>query len=124
MSPARADSDAPRERPAAGGDGGSTPKGPPTPKGGPTPKGSPTAKSALSREFMDDAMIRWEAYVSGGHPGTPAAARIYFVCLDDPFERPRYVEHESGRVAEATRDLAGASEADLVELLSGATPLE
>lgn len=82
------------------------------------------AKDALSRQFMDDAMVRWEAYVSGGHPGTPAAARIYFVCLDDPFERPRYVAHESGRVAEATRDLAAMSEARLAELLAGATPLE
>lgn len=87
-------------------------------------EGRPRGKDALSREFMDESMIRWEAYVSGGHPGTPAAARIYFVCLDDPFERPRYVEHESGAVAEATRDLAGMSEERLVELLAGATPLE
>ncbi|MGH7539505.1 MAG: hypothetical protein ACRELC_00740 [Gemmatimonadota bacterium] len=83
-----------------------------------------SARDALSREFMDEGMIRWEAYVSGGHPGTPAAARICFVCLDDPFERPRWVSHASGAVAEATRALAGMSEARLVELLAEASPLE
>jgi hypothetical protein len=81
-------------------------------------------KSAASREFMDDGMIRWEAYVSGGQPNTPAAARIYFVCLDDVFERPRWVAHESRSVAAASRDLAGMSDADLVALLGVSTPLE
>lgn len=81
-------------------------------------------KSAASREFMDDGMIRWEAYVSGGQPNTPAAARIYFVCLDDVFERPRWVSHESRSVPEATRALAAMGEADLVALLQESTPLE
>lgn len=81
-------------------------------------------KKALSREFMDDGMIRWEAYVSGGQPRTDAAARIFFVCLDDKFERPRWVKHPSRSVAEATRALARMEDADLVELLEDATPLD
>lgn len=81
-------------------------------------------RNALSREFMDDGLIRWEAYVSGGQPQTPAAARIYFVCLEDPFARPRWVTHEGGSVAEATRSLAGMSDSDLVGLLADATPLD
>jgi len=81
------------------------------------------AKGA-SREFMDEGLIRWEAYVSGGQPNTPAAARIYFVCLENPFERPRWVRHESGSVAEATRALAAMSDEDLAGLLAGATPLD
>lgn len=80
-------------------------------------------KRALSRTFLDDGMIRWEAYVSGGQPNTPHAARIYFVCLEDPFEKPRWVPHESRSVAEATRALGGMSDDDLVPLLNGATPL-
>jgi hypothetical protein len=82
------------------------------------------AKNALSREFMDDGMIHWEAYVSGGQPNTPAAARIYFVCLDDPFARPRWVPHDSGSVAAASRDLAGFTDADLVALLGDSTELD
>lgn len=81
-------------------------------------------KKALSRQFMDNGMIRWEAYVSGGQPNTAAAARIYFVCLEDPFERPRWVPHESRSVAEATRVLAGMSDADLLELLGRSRPLD
>ena len=79
---------------------------------------------ALSRQFMDNGMIRWEAYVSGGQPNTAAAARIYFVCLEDPFERPRWVPHESRSVAEATRVLARMSDADLLELLGRSRPLD
>jgi hypothetical protein len=77
-----------------------------------------------SRRFMDEGLIHWEAYVSGGQPETPAAARIYFVCLEDPFERPRWVTHDSGSVAEATRALAAMTDAELVGLLADATPLD
>lgn len=80
-------------------------------------------KKALSRKFMDGGMISWEAYVSGGQPNTPAAARIYFVCLEDVFERPRWVAHESRSVAEATRALGTMTDADLLELLGKSTPL-
>lgn len=80
-------------------------------------------KRALSRTFLDEEMVRWEAYVSGGQPNTPRAARIYFVSLEDPFESPRWVAHESRSVAEATRALATMSDADLVELHNGSTPL-
>lgn len=82
------------------------------------------AKDALSRTFMDEGMIDWEAYVSGGQPDTPAAARIYFVCLQDPFARPRWVTHASGSVAEATRALAAMTDADLTGLLAESTPLD
>jgi hypothetical protein len=83
-----------------------------------------STNDALSRTFMDEGLIKWEAYVSGGQPDTPAAARIYFVCLEDPFARPRWVSHESGSVAEATRDLAGMGVVDLVGMLAVSTPLD
>lgn len=81
-------------------------------------------KKALSRTFLDGGMVRWEAYVSGGQPNTPHAARIYFVCLEDPFAPPRWLPHESRSVAEATRALAGMSDTDLLGLHSRSTPLE
>lgn len=73
---------------------------------------------------MDAGLLEWEAYVSGGQPDSPAAARIYFVCLTDPYERPRWVRHDSGDVAEAHRALRDMSEPRLLELLSEATPLD
>ncbi|MDH3733659.1 MAG: hypothetical protein OEU54_08995 [Gemmatimonadota bacterium] len=82
------------------------------------------SRDALSRKFMDEGLIEWEAYVSGGQPDTPAAARIYFVCLEDPFARPRWVGHESGSVAEATRALTAMTNADLSGLLAESTPLD
>jgi hypothetical protein len=82
------------------------------------------ASDALSRTFMDEGLIKWEAYVSGGQPDTPAAARIYFVNLEDRFERPRWVTHDSGSVAEATRALAAMSDADLTGLLAESAPLD
>ncbi len=81
-------------------------------------------KRALSRTFLDEGMVRWEAYVSGGQPNTARAARIYFVCLEDPFEPPRWVPHESRSVAEATRALAGMSDAELLDLRGRGKPLE
>lgn len=81
-------------------------------------------KKALSRQFMDKGMIRWEAYVSGGQPNTDAAARIYFVCLEDSFERPRWVTHTSHSVAAATRALSEMTDTNLVELLERSQPLD
>ena len=81
-------------------------------------------KRALSRTFLDEGMVRWEAYISGGQPGTPQAARIYFVCLEDPFEAPRWVAHESRSVAEATRVLAVMGEGELLALHASSERLE
>jgi hypothetical protein len=71
----------------------------------------------MAREFMDDDMMRWEAYVSGGQPDGPKAARIYFLGLDSPLARARYVPHESRSVATAERELRAMSDDDLRELL-------
>lgn len=79
--------------------------------------------NALRRTFLDEDLLEWEAYVSGGQPHTAEAARIYFVCLTDPFVRPRWVRHGSGDVAAAERELRDLTEAQLVELLGTATPL-
>lgn len=77
----------------------------------------------MRRAFMDEDLLEWEAFVSGGQPDTPAAARIYFVCLTDPFERPRWVRHESGDVARAQRELGKLADEELRSLLGEAQPL-
>ena len=78
----------------------------------------------MRRTVIDADLLEWEAYVSGGQPDSPASARIYFVCLTDPYERPRWIRHESGDVAAAHRDLHSSSEDRLLELLSEANLLE
>lgn len=78
----------------------------------------------MRRTFLNRDLLEWEAYVTGGQPGTPLAARIFFVCLTDPFERPRWVRHESGDVAAAERELRGLSDQELVSMLGDARPLE
>lgn len=78
----------------------------------------------MRRTFLDEELLEWETYVSGGQPGTERAARIYFVCLTDPFERPRWVRHGSGDVADAHRELRKLSDERLVQLLSSAKQLD
>ena len=41
----------------------------------------------MRRTFHDENLREWEVYVSGGQPRTDAAARIYFLCLNEKRER-------------------------------------
>ncbi len=77
----------------------------------------------MRRTFFDQNLLEWEAYVSGGQPGTRAAARIYFNCLTDRTRRPLFVTHEGGDVVEAHRALAAFETAGLLALLDRAEPL-
>jgi hypothetical protein len=72
----------------------------------------------MARTIVDENFMNWEVYVSGGQPRTDRAARIFFLCLDAPMSRARYVEHESRNVADAERDLLDMSDEDLRELLA------
>jgi hypothetical protein len=67
----------------------------------------------MARQFMDDEMMNWEAYVSGGQPDSRQAARLFFLPLDSPLARARYIEHESRSVATAERELLAMSDDDL-----------
>lgn len=78
----------------------------------------------MRRTFHDHSLREWEAYVSGGQPGTDAAARIFFLCLTDPRERARFVTHERGDVAEAERTIRELSDREILEMLREAEPLE
>jgi hypothetical protein len=72
----------------------------------------------MAKTFVDDDFLNWEAYVSGGQPETPEAARIFFLCLDARTTPARFVEHQSRSVAAAERDLLQASDDDLREMLA------
>lgn len=45
----------------------------------------------MSRTFIDDDLMSWEAYASGGKYGLPDHPKIIFHCLSDPDRRARYV---------------------------------
>ncbi len=76
----------------------------------------------MARQFMDDDMANWEAYVSGGQPGSPKVARIFFLNLDSAMNRARYILHESGSVAAAERALLEMSDDDLRAALVDSVP--
>lgn len=76
-----------------------------------------------TRRFMDENFFEWEAHVSGGKPGGPSGARIYFVCLSAPLERSRFVPHPSRDPVLAQRELMRISEAELRELFGKSQPL-
>ena len=76
----------------------------------------------MARQFMDDDMANWEAYVSGGQPGSAKVSRIFFLCLDSPLNQARYILHESGSVAAAERALVEMSDDDLRAGLAASIP--
>lgn len=78
----------------------------------------------MRRTFHDDSLREWEVYVTGGQPDTDAAARVFFLCLTEKRERPRYIEHESRDVAVAEREIRELSDRELLEWLQDAHPLD
>ena len=72
----------------------------------------------MARTFVDQNFLTWEAYVSGGQPNSPEAARIFFLCLDARTTPARFVEHESRSVVAAERDLLKVTDDDLREMLA------
>jgi hypothetical protein len=72
----------------------------------------------MARTIIDENLLTWEVYVSGGQPDSPEAARIFFLCLDAPMNPARFVEHESRNVAAAQHEVIGMSDEELRQLLS------
>ena len=76
----------------------------------------------MTRTIVDDVFLTWEVYVSGGQPESPAAARLFFLCLDARPSPARFVEHGSRSVAAAERDLLGLTDGELKEMLARSVP--
>ncbi len=75
----------------------------------------------MARTIMDSSLMNWEVYVSGGQPDSPEAARLFFLCLDSPMSRARFVEHESRDVSVAERELLAMTDDELRDLLATST---
>jgi hypothetical protein len=77
----------------------------------------------MSRVFVDDDLLNWEAYASGGKFGLPAQPKIVFHCLSHPDRRARYVIY-NGDNADAEDMVHGASPDRLRELLRRSRELD
>lgn len=77
----------------------------------------------MSRVFVDDNLLTWEAYASGGKYGLPERPKIVFHCLSDPHMRARFVVHQ-GDEADAEEMVHDLDEEQLKEMLQGAEELD
>jgi hypothetical protein len=77
----------------------------------------------MSRVFVDDDLLTWEAYASGGRFGLPEEAKVVFHCRSDPIGRARYVQLGKDNVA-AEQALKQMSDGELRALLRDAQPLD
>jgi hypothetical protein len=70
----------------------------------------------MSRMFLDDNMLTWEVYPSGGAFEAAEHPFVVFNCLSNRMLRPRYLPGGEG-AGDASRVIATASGAQLRELL-------
>lgn len=77
----------------------------------------------MSRTFVDDDLLTWEAYASGGPFGLPERPKVMFHCLSHPDQRARYVVH-NGDNADAQEMVHSVPDDRLRELLRRSQPLD
>ncbi|MDQ3388355.1 MAG: hypothetical protein M3483_02500 [Gemmatimonadota bacterium] len=77
----------------------------------------------MSRVFVDDGLLSWEAYASGGRFGVSEDPKIIFHCLSDPARRARFIVH-GGDGEEAEERVHSLPEEALKELLLESRELE
>jgi hypothetical protein len=71
----------------------------------------------MSRTFLDENLLTWEAYPSGGPFGFSDRPFIVFNCLSNRMLRPRYVS-TVGDEADAERTVELASDEQLLEMFN------
>lgn len=76
----------------------------------------------MSRTFLDENLLSWEAFASTGAFGYPEGPRVVFQCLTNRTIRPRYVELE-GEENNAQRLLEQIPADELVALFQTARPV-
>ncbi|HEX2191129.1 MAG TPA: hypothetical protein VHG51_19630 [Longimicrobiaceae bacterium] len=77
----------------------------------------------MSRVFVDDDLLTWEAYASSGRFGLAERPRIVFHCLSDPAIRARFVVH-AGDEADAEEAVHEVPEERLKAMLKESRELE
>jgi hypothetical protein len=71
----------------------------------------------MSRLFIDDELISWEAYASTGRFSLPDDGRLVFLCVTQPNRRPRTILIPGDAVA-AGAAIDSVSDQRLRELLA------
>ena len=77
----------------------------------------------MSRTFVDNDLLQWEAYASGGKFGLPDRPKIVFNCLSMHDRRARYVLF-TGDEADAEEAVGEMPEERLRALLGTARELD
>ncbi|HEX2093456.1 MAG TPA: hypothetical protein VHG28_13710 [Longimicrobiaceae bacterium] len=77
----------------------------------------------MSRVFVDDDLLTWEAYASGGRFGLAEQPKIIFHCLSDPQLRARFIVHQ-GDEADAEETVHDVPEERLKEMLKSSRELD
>ena len=77
----------------------------------------------MSRILVDENLLSWEAYASGGKFGLPDDPKIIFNCLSDPAHRPRFAMHD-GHNADAEQAVMSMPEEELREMLRTSRALD
>jgi hypothetical protein len=77
----------------------------------------------MSRVFVDDDLLSWEAFASAGRYGLPDEPKIVFHCLSDRSRRALYVRR-GGDNAEAEQLVHSLPDAELRAMLGEAEELD
>lgn len=77
----------------------------------------------MSRTFVDQNLLSWEVYASGGKFGLPERPKIIFLCLSNPAMRARYTVFP-GDDAAAAAAMAEMPEPELLNMLAESRPLD
>lgn len=72
----------------------------------------------MTRTFLDQDLMEWEAFATTPRGGLPSPGRILFRCLSDQSIRTRVHQVEGSR-SDAERWIQEAEEEDLRDLLAG-----
>jgi hypothetical protein len=77
----------------------------------------------MSRVFVDEDLLSWEAFASGGKFGLADHPKIVFHCLSDRSRRPRYLRHGEDSAA-AEQAVHALPETELLKMLRESAELD
>jgi hypothetical protein len=77
----------------------------------------------MSRTFIDENLLSWEVYASGGKFGLPDDPKVVFHCQSDPAQRARFVRYGEDN-AQAEQAVQSLPDEQLRRMLKEAEQLD